>query len=359
MKPLLLSLLFAPVLAATAQPLVVVAYAPPASSTVLGSTFVDWDSLAVRRTDLGQVRQVFDNPTPTLEKLESHITTLNPGMSSHPVHRHPWEEVIYLREGTLDVFVAGRKLHAVPGSLIFLASNDPHNLTNTGSTPATYYIVDFYTGLEQTVPDKSAAEQSIPGKLVSTVIDCNSLPTTPTPTGSRVSVVGSPTLTFNSFESHITTLNPGQSTAKDMLDSGDEVAHLQVRLRRGAHRQWRCQPHDRRPHALLGTQRQAHPPQHRRHAGLLPGLQGSFRQIPQASGKLNAAAPSRLLPVNLFEHLGGIRRAIGARIPCAELNKSSMRLRTSAAGSTSVDANTQLAVYLPAFENPRSLAGVG
>lgn len=223
MKTLLLTLFFAPLLTATAQQPVVVPYAPPSNSAVLGSTFVDWDSLAVNTTAVGHVRPVFDNPTPTLEKLESHITTLNPGMASHPPHRHPWEEVIFLREGTVDVSVAGRKLHAGPGSLIFLASNDPHNLTNVGSTPATYYILDFVTDLVHTVGDKSAAEQAVPGKLASTVIDCDSLPTTPTPTGSRVSVVGSPTLTFNTFESHITTLNPGQSTAKDMPDSGDEV----------------------------------------------------------------------------------------------------------------------------------------
>jgi len=228
-----LSALLAPTLAAqTAAPVtpVVVPYAPPASSSVLTSTFVDWDSLIARGTPTGEVRQVFDNPTPTLEKLESHITTLNPGMVSHPVHRHPWEEVIYLREGTLEVAAAGRKLQAGPGALIFLASNDPHNLTNTGITPAIYYIIDFVTDKVHTVADKSAppgaapeTAQAVPGMLASAVIDCNALPQTSTPTGSRVTVVNSPTLTFDAFESHITTLNPGQSTAKDMLDSGDEV----------------------------------------------------------------------------------------------------------------------------------------
>jgi quercetin dioxygenase-like cupin family protein len=222
MKPLFFSLVlsfFA--LTATAQ-VVSVAYAPPSHSAILGTTFVDWDSLAAKTTAAGQVRSVFDNPTPTLEKLEVHITTLNPGMESHPPHHHPWEEMLLIKEGDVEVSINGQKHHAGPGALIFFASNDPHNLKNVGDKPATYYVMVFATDLVHTTPEKSAAEQAVPGKLPSSVFDCNSLATTPTPTGSRVSVVSSPTLTFSALESHITTLNPGQSTAAAMLDPGDE-----------------------------------------------------------------------------------------------------------------------------------------
>ena len=226
LKSLLLNLVLANVaLAATAQ-VVSVTYSPPAHSTVLGSTFVNWDSLTAHTTAVGQQRAVFDNPTPTLEKLESHITTLMPGMMSHPVHHHPWEEILLVSEGDLDVSINGQKQHAGPGYLIFLASNDAHNLQNTGKTPATYYIIDFYTDRVHTVIDKPAAEQAVKGMLPSTIINCDSLPATATPTGSRISVLSSPTLTFLRLESHITTLNVGQSTQVDMIDSGDEVAVL-------------------------------------------------------------------------------------------------------------------------------------
>ena len=222
-KPPLLALAIAFVsLTAAAQP-VPVAYAPPAHMAVLGSTFIDWDALAVHTTSAGQQRAVFDNPTPTLEKLEVHITTLNPGMSSHPPHHHAWEEMLLIKEGNVEVSINGQKHRAGPGYLIFFAANDPHNLTNVGDKPATYYVINFYTDLVHTVADKPAVEQAAPGKLASSVIDCNGLPSTPTPTGSRVSIVDSPTLTFLTLSSHITTLNAGQSTAADMLDSGDEV----------------------------------------------------------------------------------------------------------------------------------------
>src|ERR1017187_6200896 len=225
LKSLFLSLLLAPAALATAQ-VVSVAYAPPSNSIVLGTTFVDWDSLAAKTTAAGQVRAVFDNPTPTLEKLEVHITTLLPGMESHPPHHHPWEEMLLIKDGNVEVSINDQKHHAGPGALIFFASNDPHNLKNVGDKPATYYVMVFATGLVHTTPEKSAIEQAVPGKLPSSVIDCNSLPSTPTPTGSRVSVVNSPTLTFNTLERHITTPNPGQSTAAAMLDPGDEFVIL-------------------------------------------------------------------------------------------------------------------------------------
>ena len=226
MKSLLLAAFFAPFLAATAQPPVLSTYAPPKDPTVLTSTFVDWDSLAAHTTPVGQMRTVFDNPTQTMEKLEVHVTTLMPGMSSHPVHHHSWEEMLLLKEGSVDVSINGKKVHAGPGALIFLASNDPHNATNTGTIPATYYVINFVTDLSLSATDKSAAEQAVPGKLASSVIDCNSQPSTPTATGSRIVCVNSPTLTFLALESHITTLNPGQSTAKDVLDANDEFVVL-------------------------------------------------------------------------------------------------------------------------------------
>jgi len=223
MKSPLLTLLFALATAATAQSVVVNNYGPPKNSTILATTFVDWDSLTANRTAVGQVRQVFDNPTVAIDKLEVHITTLNPGMESHPVHRHSWEEMLLVKEGEFEVSINGTKHHAGPGSLVFFAANDPHNAKNVGTTPATYYVINFVTDLSHAADAKSAAEQAVPGKLASAVINCTSQPSTPTPTGSRVTCVSSPTLTFLALESHITTLNAGQQTAPNIIDSNDEI----------------------------------------------------------------------------------------------------------------------------------------
>jgi quercetin dioxygenase-like cupin family protein len=224
MKVLLLTLCLAATVQIEAQSVVVSSYAPPTQSSVLATTFVDWDSLVPTSTPVGQIRHVFDNPTVAMDKLEVHITTLNPGKESHPVHRHPWEEILLVKDGDFEVSVNGHKEHAGPGAMVFLASNDPHNARNIGTKPATYYVINFVTDLSHAASAKSAAEQAVPGKLASSVIDCDRLPSTPTPSGSRVVCVNSPTLTFLALESHITTLNVGHQTAANIIDANDEIA---------------------------------------------------------------------------------------------------------------------------------------
>ena len=223
MRSLLLSLFLAATIPATAQSVESSAYAPPKQSTVLATTFVDWDSMVPTSTKTGQVRHVFDNPTVAMDKLEVHITTLNPGMESHPAHRHSWEEMLLIKDGDFELTMNGRKQHAGPGAMVFFAANDPHNARNVGNKPGTYYVINFVTDLSHSASDKSAAQQAIPGKLPSSVMDCNSMPSTPTPTGSRVVCVNSPTHTFLALESHISTLNPGQQTAANIIDANDEI----------------------------------------------------------------------------------------------------------------------------------------
>lgn len=261
MKALVSLALLAFALTAMADPIAAV-YQPPTHKNVLGTTFVSWESLIARTTPNGQGRAVFDNPTPTLEKFEVHITTLRPGMQSHPVHHHPWEELILVKEGTLDASINGVVHRVGPGFLIFFASHDPHNLKNVGDGLATYYVINFVTDLVHTVPDIPAHVQAAPGKLPSSIFDCDAIPTTPTKTGSRVGVVDSPTLTFARFSCHLTTLNPGQSTQKDIVDNGDELFVLRTgfleasvngvsaRLKAGS--LFYCAPNDKRTFRNIG-----------------------------------------------------------------------------------------------------------
>ena len=132
-----------------------------------------------------------------------------------------------MKDGEVEVYLNGRKQHAGPGALIFYASNDAHNATNIGTTPATYYVINFVPAVVHSVPDTPAEQQHVPGKLPSSIFDPTALASTPTPGGARVVVVNSPTLTFSQLESHITTLNPGQQTAPDMIDSNDELVVIQ------------------------------------------------------------------------------------------------------------------------------------
>ncbi|HSB29785.1 MAG TPA: cupin domain-containing protein [Pyrinomonadaceae bacterium] len=114
-----------------------------AQNTVMQSTVFDWNAIAVKQTDVGSVRQFFRSPTITLDELECHVTTLQPGLQSHPPHKHVNEELVIIREGTVEVLSNGEWKKAGPGSVIFNASNQLHALKNVGSTPAIYHVINW------------------------------------------------------------------------------------------------------------------------------------------------------------------------------------------------------------------------
>ena len=119
--------------------------APGPSDDPLQSKVFDWNTLAPTPTKTGQRRNVFDAPTGTLDRLHGHITTLNPGENTGPLHRHPQEELVIIREGTIEVNIDGRKQVVGPGSIVYFAVNENENMTNVGSTPATYTVIQWFT----------------------------------------------------------------------------------------------------------------------------------------------------------------------------------------------------------------------
>ncbi len=114
-------------------------------SEVLGPATWEWNDLTANPTDVGALRNVVRQRTATLDELEMHITTLNPGLSSHPPHTHPNEELVIIREGTVEVLSGGVWKRLGPGSIVFNASNSPHALRNVGTTPTTYFVINWRT----------------------------------------------------------------------------------------------------------------------------------------------------------------------------------------------------------------------
>lgn len=107
----------------------------------LPSTVFDWEKLEVKTSSKGERRDLFDAATITLDRLECHVTTINAGLASHEPHRHVDEELIIVKEGTLEVTINGNSQKAGPGSVFFYASNDLHGMRNVGETPATYHVI--------------------------------------------------------------------------------------------------------------------------------------------------------------------------------------------------------------------------
>lgn len=112
-------------------------------TSIMQSTAFDWTAIVAKSTDVGSVRQFFRSPTATLDELECHVTTLNPGLQPHPPHKHANEELVIIREGTVEALVNGEWKKVGPGSVIFNASNQLHGLKNVGSTPAVYHVINW------------------------------------------------------------------------------------------------------------------------------------------------------------------------------------------------------------------------
>ena len=110
---------------------------------VMGSAVFDWNAIPVKPSAVGSTRSFFSERTATLENLEVHVTTLNPGQSPHPPHRHPNEELIIVQQGTMEVLSNGEWKRVGPGSVIFNASNQLHGLKNVGAGQAVYHVVNF------------------------------------------------------------------------------------------------------------------------------------------------------------------------------------------------------------------------
>ena len=48
-----------------------------------------------------------------------------------------------MKDGTLETFQSGATRRVGPGGIIFQASNELHNVTNVGKTPATYFVIGW------------------------------------------------------------------------------------------------------------------------------------------------------------------------------------------------------------------------
>src|SRR5579871_4603311 len=100
-------------------PLLASGAAPAQSARLLSKTY-PFASLPVHAGNGIATLPVLDGETHTGVRIELHETELPPGGAPHPPHHHVHEEMILIREGTMEVTIGGQSAKLGPGSVAYV-----------------------------------------------------------------------------------------------------------------------------------------------------------------------------------------------------------------------------------------------
>jgi quercetin dioxygenase-like cupin family protein len=112
-----------------------------AQSTPSPSKTYDYAALEVRANGANKQRFFVQASTHTGFTVRVHETELAPNQMPHASHHHVHEEMLLLREGTMEITIEGKTSRLGPGGVVYVASNEEHGWQNVGTTPARYFIV--------------------------------------------------------------------------------------------------------------------------------------------------------------------------------------------------------------------------
>ncbi len=107
----------------------------------LPSRVFKYDELPVKVNGENKSRAVMKGETHSGFPIELHMTELGPGQAPHAPHKHVHEELLMLKDGSLDATVEGQTTRMTAGSIIYVASNQMHGWRNPGPGPAQYFVI--------------------------------------------------------------------------------------------------------------------------------------------------------------------------------------------------------------------------
>jgi quercetin dioxygenase-like cupin family protein len=112
-----------------------------AEDKVLTSKLYPFEELPVKQNGKNRQRAVLDGLTHKGFRIEAHHTELAPGEAPHAPHHHDREEMVIIREGTMEVTISGKSRKLGPGSIVLIGSGDEHGWRNVGTTQAQYVVL--------------------------------------------------------------------------------------------------------------------------------------------------------------------------------------------------------------------------
>jgi quercetin dioxygenase-like cupin family protein len=113
----------------------------PARTEVGGSQMIRYEDLTPNRNGTTTSRQMLRTRTHSGYRVDMHETELAAGTAPHPPHKHVHEEMMLIREGTMEVTISGNTTRLGPGSCVYVASNEMHGWRNAGTGTARYFVL--------------------------------------------------------------------------------------------------------------------------------------------------------------------------------------------------------------------------
>lgn len=185
-------------------PLLLFCTTPYAQTDSLPSKVYYIQSIPVIKDSSRNRIQIMAGYTPYLSNLEAHITILEPGKSAHPPHKHAsTEELIIVKEGKLKVTIAGKTKILGSGGVAMAMPGDLHGAVNADTKETSYYLLKYTTrNADAAVASKKA--------IASLLVDWSEVKVQATDRGFRREQFIQPTVLFEKFDMHATTLKQGE-----------------------------------------------------------------------------------------------------------------------------------------------------
>lgn len=114
-----------------------------AASAKIPNATMEKGQAKLSKENFGDLRVYFDGPTDQLKGMTFGSLQLKPGMSPHPPHEHPEEEIMIVTEGTGEISVEGKVTKVGPGTSMYCSSGKLHGIVNTGKTPLLFYYMKW------------------------------------------------------------------------------------------------------------------------------------------------------------------------------------------------------------------------
>lgn len=188
-----------------------------AQKDLLKSGVYSWTNAKVQKIGDIERRQVLNGSTLDLSNLEIHTSTLLPGTINHLLKATMnAEELIIIKEGSVQSTIEDSTKTLGPGGLILLTAGDKQSMKNIDDKPSTYYVLVYKSKDGLNVARGKAGGGSF-------MKDWKEFVTKETDKGQSRPIFDRPSSMFKRFDVHATTLNPGIESHPPHTHRAEEI----------------------------------------------------------------------------------------------------------------------------------------